>query len=264
MSRARFCKLMNVNRSTLYYKNRPEKCIDATIRELIDKHYMNHCTAGVKSMVNMLKDNGLVVNPKKVRKMMRMMNIHAVYPTRSLSKSNGPVQYVAPYLLRGLSVTKPNQVWSTDISYIHMKNGFMYVYAVIDVYSRYIVGWTLSNSLSASVCVELIEDCISRCGVPGIINTDQGCQYTGALWKNTLDAHGIAMSMDGKGRCKDNIWIERFWRTLKQDVVYTKPTCDCLELRTNIADFVDYYNYHRRHQGINNLHPSDLYHGSAA
>lgn len=250
---------MQVNRSTLYYKPKPEKENDHVIRELIDKHYMDHCTAGVKSMVNMLKDNGLTVNHKKVRRLMRKMNIHAVYPTRSLSKSKGPIKYVAPYLLRGLPVTSPNHVWSTDISYIHMKNGFMYMYAVIDVYSRYIVGWRLSNSLSASVCVELIEDCICSHGVPGIINSDQGCQYTGSLWKNTLNEHGIAMSMDGKGRCKDNIWIERFWRTVKQDVVYVKPTSDCLELNANIAEFIDYYNNRRRHQGIDNLHPCDLY-----
>lgn len=225
---------------------------------------MDHCTAGVRSMVNMLKDNDLVVNPKKVRRLMRKMNIHAVYPTRSLSKHNGPVQYVAPYLLRGLSITSPNQVWSTDISYIHMKNGFMYMYAVIDVYSRYIVGWRLSNSLSASVCVELIEDCIGRYGAPKIINSDQGCQYTGNLWKSTLEAHGITISMDGKGRCKDNIWIERFWRTVKQEVVYVKPTSDCQELKKNITEFIDYYNNRRRHQGIDNNHPCDLYLGVAA
>lgn len=165
---------------------------------------------------------------------------------------------VYPYLLRGLDIQRPNQVWSTDISYIPVEGGFMYLYAVMDVYSRYVLGWRLSNTLSGVNCIELLEECIRRHGTPEIVNSDQGVQYTSHRWVSLLEEHGIKISMDGRGRCKDNIWIERFWRTIKQEYVYLNPT-DVAKLRSGIAKFMRYYNYEHPHQSIELLLPARQY-----
>ncbi len=199
------------------------------------------------------------VNVKRVRRLMRKMGIEAIYPQKKLSKL-GQAKYIHPYLLRNLEITHANQVWSTDISYIPMKRGFMYLYAIIDVYSRYILGWRLSNTLERSNCTELLEECVSKYGAPEIINTDQGSQYTSPDWIEAVKGYGIQVSMDGRGRCKDNIWIERFWRTIKQEYVYRYPTDDVLELRTGIGGYICYYNDHRPHQSLGKITvPSKVY-----
>ena len=258
MSRKKFCDYMHFNRSNLYYNPKGESEENLRIMEAMDKYYLEHPTAGVLTMVNMLFLLGFVVNPKRVRRLLRKMNIHAVYPQKCLSKGGKP-KYIHPYMLRGLEITRPNQVWSTDISYIPMKGGFMYLYAVIDVYSRFIVGWKLSNTLSASNCKELMEDCISVWGAPEIVNTDQGSQYTTKAWEDLLSAHGIQISMDGRGRCKDNIWIERFWRTIKQEHIYLNPAETVKELRSGIGGFIKFYNYKRPHQSLDRLLPAVEY-----
>ena len=259
MSYSRYCKEMQIARSTGYYKHKKESQKNIDIMNDMDQIYQNHSTAGVLTMVNLLAlSYGLKVNHKRVRRLMRKMGMEAIYPKKCLSRG-GTVSYVKPYLLRHLKIDHRNQVWSTDISYIPMPHGFMYLYAVIDVYSRYIVGWRLSNSLSASNCTELIEDCIVQHGVPEIINSDQGIQYTSAEWEQTLTSHGIAISMDGRGRCKDNIWIERFWHTIKQEYIYMNPTDDVNTMRSGIADFIQYYNEGRPHQGIDNQLPAVRY-----
>lgn len=258
MSRKKFCDYMHFNRSNLYYNPKGESEENLRIMEAMDKYYLEHPTAGVLTMVNMLFLLGFVVNPKRVRRLLRKMNIHAVYPQKCLSKGGKP-KYIQPYMLRGLEITRPNQVWSTDISYIPMKGGFMYLYAVIDVYSRFIVGWKLSNTLSASNCKELMEDCISVWGAPEIVNTDQGSQYTTKAWEDLLSAHGIQISMDGRGRCKDNIWIERFWRTIKQEHIYLNPAETVKELRSGIGGFIKFYNYKRPHQSLDRLLPAVEY-----
>ena len=258
MSRKKFCDYMRFNRSNLYYKHKGESEENLRIMEEIDKYYLEHPTAGVLTMVNMLFLLGFVVNPKRVRRLMRKMNIHAIYPQKCLSKGGKP-KYIHPYLLRSLDITRPNQVWSTDISYIPMKGGFMYLYAVIDVYSRFIVGWTLSNTLSASNCKELMEDCIRVWGAPEIVNTDQGSQYTTKAWEDLLTKYDIRISMDGRGRCKDNIWIERFWRTIKQEYIYLNPAETVDELRKGIGEFIKFYNYKRPHQSLDRLLPAVEY-----
>ncbi len=259
ISRKRFCELMRLNRSTLYYKPRGESEENLRVMEAMDKYYTEHPTSGVKTMVSMLSlEHGLKVNPKRARRLMRKMNLIPIYPQKCLSKGGAP-KYFHPYLLRNLTVDHPNQVWSTDISYIPMKNGFMYLYAVIDVYSRFIVGWKLSNTLSANNSHELLEDCIKVYGSPEIVNSDQGSQYTTKAWEDLLAKHDIRISMDGRGRCKDNIWIERFWRTIKQEYIYITPADSVEELRKGIGDFVKFYNFKRPHQSLDVLLPAMKY-----
>ena len=258
MSRNKFCKYMKFNRSNLYYKPKGESALNLRIMEIIDAYYLDHPTTGVKTMTMVLREKDYSVNEKRVRRLMRKMNLMAIYPRKCLSKGGKP-KYLHPYLLRNLEITHRNQVWSTDISYIRMIGGFMYLYAIIDVYSRYIVGWKLSNTLSADNVHEMVKESIRKFGAPEIINTDQGSQYTTKVWKDLLKENGILISMDGRGRCKDNIWIERFWRTVKQEYVYINPTDSVVELRQGTSDYIEFYNYERPHQSIGEVLPARSY-----
>ena len=263
-SKARQCQLLGIARSTSYYKRKEgESHKNLKMMELMDKRY-NKCAAmGVRQMVDFLKGEGYQVGKKLVRRLMALMGLRAVYPLKSLSKG-GWIKYRMPYLLRGLRITRRNQVWSTDISYIPMENGFMYLYAIIDVYSRYIVGWGLYNTLDASNAVEVLEKAIARHGTPEIINSDQGVQYTCEDWHYACDKYGIRISMDGRARCLDNVWIERFWRTIKREYVYLNPEPTVGALRRGIAKYIDYYNNRRCHQGLSHRTPGAIYAAVAA
>ena len=186
------------------------------------------------------------------------MGIEPIYPKRNLSRL-GKAKYIHPYLLRNLSIHRINQVWAIDITYIPMQSGFMYFTGIIDLYSRYLVGWKLSNSLEKETQTELLLATIEKEGKPEIVNSDQGSQYTSANWVDTLKEQGIQISMDGKGRATDNAFIESFFRTLKQKHVYLHPAEDGLELYQGIDRFIKRYNNERRHQGIGRRKPSDLY-----
>lgn len=177
--------------------------------KVIDELFTEHSAMGVRQMVDFLRGKGYKVGKKLVRRLMNLMDLRAIYPMKSLSKG-GWVKYRMPYLLRNLLIDRPNQVWCTDITYVAMEHGFMYLYAIIDVYGRYIVGWGLYNSLDASNAIEVLDAAVRRHGAPEIINSDQGCQYTSKEWHETCDGYGIKISMDGKARCLDNIWFERF------------------------------------------------------
>ena len=249
---------MCIPRSTFKYKPKVESQANKDFMRQIDKILSDHPTTGVQKFVDNFRIQGYRVNHKRISRLMKVMGVECVYPRKCLSKG-GVKKYIYPYLLRHFTPCHPNQAWSTDISYIPMRHGFMYLYAVIDVYSRFIVGWKLSNSLSASNCVELLETCIFRHGAPEIMNTDQGCQYTSQEWIDSLKGHGIRISMDGRGRCKDNIWIERFWRTIKQEYIYLNPSDDGYELRNGINNFIDYYNYRRPHHSLPELLPCRRY-----
>lgn len=249
---------MEISRSTLYYERKGESEFNLALMEEIDKLFIAHPTLGVEKMTALLNLKGYPVNVKRVRRLMRKMNLMAIYPQKSLS-GGGNAKYVCSYLLRGLDICRSNQVWSTDISYVPMNGGFMYMYAIIDVYSRYILGWRLSNTLSASNAYELLEECVERYGAPEIMNTDQGVQYTSKGWIELLQKHSIQISMDGRGRCKDNIWIERFWRTLKQDHIYIHPADTVTELRAGITGYMDFYNNTRPHETLGNRRPIDFY-----
>lgn len=256
--------MLDVPRGALYYKPKGESQANIDIMKRMDEYSLEHPAAGVRTYVAALAMDGIVVNHKRVARLMKVMGLESIHPKRCLSKGRRP-KYVHNYLLRDIVVTRPNMVWSTDISYIPMATGFMYLYAIIDVYSRYILGWRLSNDLSASNCVELLKECVDKHGAPEIVNSDQGCQYTSLEWTSTLSELGIRISMDGRGRCKDNIWIERFWRTIKQEYIYLNPTDDVRQLRGGIARFVDYYNNSRPHQSLGKaVVPADIYYKPAA
>jgi putative transposase len=188
---------------------------------------------------------------------MKIMGVETIYPKRNLSKL-GLAKYIRPYLLRGLDITQGNHVWQIDISYIPMKKGFMYLTAIIDVYSRYIVGWQISNTLEKETQTELMSEAVKKYGKPEIINSDQGSQYTSKNWAECMEGHGIKISMDGKGRATDNIFIERFFRTIKYDYIYLNPSESGWELYQGIKEFIEQYNK-RKHQGINNQKPIELY-----
>ena len=207
----------------------------------MDKHLVSHPTEGVMSMVFFFIARGYPVGPKRIRRLFRIMGHQTMYRRKNLTKQ-GVKEFIKPYLLKGLQITHANQVWCTDITYIPMRHGFLYLTAIIDVYSRKIVGWSISNSMTAQWCKEVLEEAIAIHGRPEIINSDQGCQYTSAVWTQFLDANEIKISMDGKGRALDNIWIERFWKSLKYDYVYLNPAEDGFELYKGVQNHLSYYN----------------------
>jgi putative transposase len=258
LSIRRQCELIDVPRSDIYYQAKGENEENLRIMRLMDEEFLEHPTHGVLQMQDFLFTLGFLVNHKRVRRLLRKMGIMAIYPKRNLSKL-GHAKYVRPYLLRGLTIDKPNQVWAIDITYIPMEKGFMYLTAIIDVYSRYVVGWDVFNSLDAENSLSVLQSAIARHGKPEIINSDQGSQFTCALWTEYVEKENIRVSMDGKGRATDNIFIERFWRTVKQDYVYICPSANGRDLYKGLDKFIDYYNNKKTHQGIDRMVPAVLY-----
>lgn len=254
------CDLLMVNRSKIYYKPVPEKPENIKMMNILDKHLTLHPTEGVESMVLLLRELGFPIGPKRIRRMFRLMGRETLYRRKNLTKQ-GLKQYIKPYLLRGLRITRPNQVWCTDITYIPMKSGFMYLTAIMDVYSRKILGWSISNSLDAQWCRQMLEETIKLHGKPEILNSDQGSQYTSALWTQYLEKEGIQISMDGKGRALDNVWIERFWKSLKYDYIFLCPADDGFELYEGVQNHIAYYNdkiHHTTRQSPNNRYLEPL------
>ena len=258
LSIRRQCKLVSISRSNVYYKPAAELPENLSIMRLIDEHYLNHPTHGVLQRQDYLTSKGFKVNHKRVRRLLRKMGIMAIYPKKNLSRL-GNAQYIYPYLLKGLVVNRPNQVWAIDITYIAMKHGFMYLTAVIDLYSRFVVAWDISNSLDAENILSVLKQAIKRHGKPEIINSDQGSQFTCPLWVEYVKGNNIKISMDSKGRALDNIFIERLWRTVKQDYVYLYPAEDGIELYKGLKGFFKYYNHQKTHQGIGRVRPVELY-----
>ena len=252
------CELVGANRSSVYYEPVGESQENLQLMRLIDEHHLKHPTEGVLQMQDFLFLLGFLVNHKRVRRLLRKMGIMAIYPNRNLSKL-GHAKYIRPYLLRNLKIDHPNQVWAIDITYIPMMHGFMYLTAIIDVYSRFVVGWDVFNSLDAENSLEVLKQAIAIYGEPEIINSDQGSQFTCALWTEYADKEGIKISMDGKGRAIDNIFIERLWRTVKQDYVYLHPAESGTELYSGLKVFFIYYNTRKSHQGIGRVTPETLY-----
>jgi putative transposase len=254
------CELLDINRSSVYYKPKGESEENLEIMRLMDEHFIEYPTEGVLRMQDFLLALGIVANVKRIRRLLRLMAIMALFPKRNLSKL-GLAKHIKPYLLRGLKIERPNQVWSIDITYIPMAKGFLYLTAIIDVYSRFIIAWELSNTLDAENCLNVLKMGISKYGLPEIVNSDQGSQFTSDLWIDYLedDKHKMRISMDGKGRATDNIYIERFWRTVKYDYVYIQPAENGQELYDGLRTFIERYN-HKRHQGIERRIPFDVYH----
>lgn len=258
LSVRRQCELLTVHRSGLYYKPCEEKQENLKIMRIMDEHYLKHPTEGVLRMQDLLFALGFVVNHKRVRRLLRLMGLMAIYPKKNLSKL-GLKKYIHPYLLKGLSIERPNQVWAVDLTFIPMKNGFLYLTAIIDLYSRYVVGWGLSNSLEAEATLSVLKQAIKNHGKPDIINSDQGSQFTCEKWVEYLKDQDIQISMDGKGRVIDNIFIERLWRSVKYDYVYLHPASDGLELYQGLKEYFRYYNNELHHQGIGRKIPTELF-----
>ncbi|TSA32983.1 MAG: IS3 family transposase [Porphyromonadaceae bacterium] len=253
------CKLLDLSRSTVYYEAVGESDENLRIMRLLDEEFMAQPTHGVLQMQDFLFALNFLVNHKRVRRLLRKMGIMALYPKRNLSKL-GHAKYIRPYLLRGLKIERPNQVWEIDITYLPMAKGFMYLTAIIDVYSRYVVGWDTFNSLDAENSLAVLKTAIANHGKPEIINSDQGSQFTCALWTEYVEKEvNITISMDGRGRATDNIFIERLWRTVKQDYVYICPANDGTELYQGLSKFFEYYNNVKTHQGIDRRIPASLY-----
>ena len=256
LSVRRQCEILQVPRSSLYYAPIPEKPENVKMMNLMDQYLLVHPTEGVVTMVDWLRERGYPVGPKRIRRLFRLMNHQTLYRRKNLTKG-ALKQFIRPYLLRGLQITRANQVWCTDITYIPMAKGFMYMTAFIDVYSRKIMGWGISNSMSKRWCLEVLQDAIARHGKPDIINSDQGSQYTSPAWTGYLQDNGIHVSMDGKGRATDNTWIERFWRNLKENHIYLNPCDTGLELFEGVQQHIEYY-HQKRHRTLG-MSPNQAY-----
>jgi len=252
------CDLLEINRSSMYYQPVGESDENQQLMRMMDQEHLNHPTHGVLQMQDFLSGEGYIVNHKRIRRLLRLMGVMAIYPQRNLSKL-GHAKYIRPYLLRGLEITRPNQVWAIDITYIPMAKGFMYLTAVIDLYSRFVVAWDVFNSLDAENSLMVLKKAIDQYGKPEMVNSDQGSQFTCALWTEYLEKSGIKISMDGKGRALDNVFIERLWRTVKQDYVYRYPASNGTELYSGLNEFFIYYNTRKTHQGIDRRIPIQLY-----
>ena len=262
LSVRRQCELLGLSRSSLYYEALAETETNLCLMRLIDEQYMATPFYGSRRMAVWLTHEGHAVNRKRVQRLMQLMDLEAIYPKPRLSLANKEHRKF-PYLLRGLSVNRVNQVWSTDITYVPMKKGFMYLCAVIDIHTRYVMGWGVSNSMTAEWCTDIVNDAIETHGKPEIINSDQGSQFTSEVYISLLKAREIQISMDGKGRAVDNIFIERLWRTVKYEHIYLNVYEDGLSLFRGLQQYFTFYNDERRHQSLNNETPLTLY-GRAA
>jgi len=254
LSVARQCRLMDISRSGFYYQ--PISQEDLALMKMIDRQYLATPFYGARKIAAWLSSQGQRVNRKRVRRLMCLMGIKAIYRRPRTSKPAAGHK-IYPYLLNGLKITRPNQVWAADITYIPMARGFLYLVTIIDWYSRYVLSWRLSNTLDADFCVEALEEALRK-GRPDIFNTDQGAQFTSEAFTRLLGQHGIRISMDGKGSYNDNLFIERLWRTVKYEEVYLKAYQDGRDARVGLGDYFRFYNTERPHQALGYRTPAEV------
>jgi len=254
----RQCQILNLSRSSLYYQAVPVSELDLQLMRLIDEIHMKIPFYGSRRISNELGDRGYDVGREHVSTLMRKMGIEALYRKPRLSDPH-PGHKIYPYLLRDVKITSANHVWATDITYIPMAKGFCYLTAIMDWASRRVLAWRLSNTLDTSFCVAALEEAIARFGVPEIFNTDQGSQFTSELFTGVLVAHGISISMDGKGRWQDNVFVERLWRSVKYEEIYLKAYSSIAEARRELGVYFEFYNNRRRHQGLDERTPDEVY-----
>jgi putative transposase len=249
--------LLDISRSGLYYQPVGISEEDLTLMKLIDRQYLTIPFYGTRKIAACLKSQGKRANRKRVQRLMRLMGLKAIYRSPRTSKP-APGHKIYPYLLKGMKITRPNQVWAADITNIPMARGFLYLVAIIDWYSRYVLSWKLSNTLDADFCVEALEEALKK-GKPEIFNTDQGSQFTGEAFTRLLKQHGIRISMDGKGSYNDNLFIERLWRSVKYEEVYLKAYQDGREARISLGNYFRFYNVERPHQTHGYRTPAEVY-----
>jgi putative transposase len=250
--------LLDLSRSTFYYEAVPESAENLRLMELIDRQYTQCPFYGSRRMTAWLnEDKAEEVNRKRVRRLMRLMGLEAIHPKPRLSACDRKHK-VHPYLLRDVAVERVDQVWSTDITYVGLPGGFLYLAAVIDWHSRFVLGWKLSNTLDGSFCVELLRE-VLEAGKPEVFNTDQGVQFTAAAFTGTLQEAEVAISMDGRGRCLDNVFVERLWRSVKYEDVYIKGYETVPQLRAGLGRYFGFYNTQRRHQSLGYRTPAEVY-----
>jgi putative transposase len=260
LSLSRQCRMFNISRSSVYYKKRPINPEDLKLMRLIDEQYMKTPCWGSRSMHSFLRRLGYRISRKRVQRLMRLMGLEAIYPRPRTSRPH-PEHKVYPYRLKDVNINQPDQVWAADISYIPMSRGFMYLIAVMDWHSRKVLSFTVSNTLDADFCVEALQKALSFYGPPQIFNTDQGAQFTSKEFTETLQSRGITISMDGKGRVRDNIFIERLWWTVKHQYLYLHAFETGLQLHAGLTQWFEFYNNQRPHQALDDMTPDEVYYG---
>ena len=253
----RQCELLGLPRSCWYYEPIPESESNLSLMRLIDETYLSHPYFGSRRMSEWLRQRGVTLNRKRTRRLMRLMGLEAIYPKPRTTMANAEHR-IFPYLLRDLAIDRTDQVWSSDITYVPMHRGHLYLTAVMDWHSRYVLSWRLSNSLEGSFCIEAVEDALEW-SCPEIFNTDQGSQFTSSSFVGLLESRGIRVSMDGKGRALDNVFIERLWRSVKYEEIYLKGYSNGLEAERNLAQYFRFYNDERPHQSLGYKTPAAIY-----
>ena len=260
LSLSRQCRLLSLGRSSLYYEPKGESAGTLALMRRIDELFLKYPFYGARRMALHLRREGVRIGRRRAARLMRLMGLQAIYRAPRTSDPH-PEHRVWPYLLRGLAIERPNHVWCADITYIPVNRGFLYLVAVMDWASRYVLAWRLSNTLDASFCTDTLDEALGRYGRPEIFNTDQGSQFTSLAFTGRLQAAGIRISMDGRGRCMDNIFIERLWRSLKYEAVYLHEIADGFQARRLIRDWVRFYNLERPHAALDGRTPAEAYRG---
>jgi len=260
LSIVRQCELVGISRSSFYFQGKGERPLNLTLMRLIDEQFLQTPFYGSRQMARWLRRQGHRVGRKRVRRLMRMMGLTPVYQGPKTSSAH-PGHKVYPYLLRDVTIDRPNQVWCADITYIPMRRGFLYLVAIMDWHSRKVLAWRLSNTMEAAFCVEALQEALATYGTPAIFNTDQGSQFTGLAFTGALKSAGVKVSMDGKGRWMDNVFIERLWRSLKYECVYLHMPETGSQARAAIGDWINFYNHERPHSTFNGRTPHEAYNG---
>jgi putative transposase len=258
LSISKQAKALNISRGSVYYLPRPVPAADLAIMRRLDQLHLEYPFAGSRMLRGLLAAEGSKIGRRHIRALMRRMGIEALY-RRPRTTTPEPGHKIYPYLLRGMEITRPNQVWAMDITYIPMAQGFVYLAVVLDWFSRRVLSWRLSITMEASFCVETLEDALAHHGKPDIFNTDQGSQFTGAAFTGALADNAIAISMDGKGAWRDNVFVERLWRSVKYEEVYLRAYESVADARSSIGRYLDFYNTRRPHQSLDGATPDQAY-----
>ena len=261
LSIVRQAQLLNISRASTYYTPQPTPAADLAMMRIIDRLHLEHPFAGARMMRDFLRQRGFFIGRKHVATLMRTLGIEALYRKANTSKRH-PEHKIYPYLLRGLTIERPNQVWAMDMTYIPMAQGFVYLTAVLDWATRRVLAWRLSNSMTADACVDALDEAIGKYGVPEIMNTDQGSQFTGSAFVDTLTTHRIQISMDGKGCWRDNVFVERLWKSIKYEEVYLHAYESVSQAKASLTKYIGFYNTGRPHSSLDGQTPDGVYFSS--